>query len=452
MSGSKLHIRAALAVASLVVVVVGCRPAAKSVASSSAAEPVWLTVVSPHSAQIREAFALAFSDWYYRQHNRTVYVDWVVRGTPECLAYVAQAYDAMGTPEANVRADVMFGGGLEDHIRLAERGYSLPLQLAGVLEGVPDAVAGVPTRDAEGHYFATGLSTFGILVNVGRAEQWGIAPPATWDDLADPRLAGWLGIADPGASGSHLQCMILVLQKYGWDDGWSRIIRMLANSRALVERSSSAQQQTRNGVFLASFAVNFDGQRMESEVASELRYVNPAGATALTPDMISALKCADDRTLAESFVRFCLTDGQTLWGLRPADGGSGTPLYHYPIQPAVYAEHADRLSVPGNPFEQDFGIRYDAEQAAVQGPLLTALVEAACGENHVALQQAWRAVAAAGMPEEALRELTAAPLSADEAMRLGGELRSGVTDSAELVATWSRGFAERYRRVQELAR
>ncbi len=415
--------------------------------------PRWLTIVTPHKPEIQRAFGTAFSNWYFRDHKELVYVDWVERGTPECVSYSAEAVHVAGEREARMPADLMFGGGITDHQYLADNELSLAIELNDAVQDIPAQVAGLPTRDVQGRWYATGLSSFGFLFNGHRLEQRGIAPPRDWEDLADPRFYSWLGVADPSGSGSHLQCLIIMVQKYGWEQGWSHIIRTLANSRALVDRSSAAIAQTHNGIFLVALSVNFEGLAAQAESNSQLRYLNPGRATAATPDVISVLRSSKQKDLAVAFVRFCLSEeGQKLWGATVPEGSQRFPLYHYPIDPKLYHK-PEQLSVPENPYETSFGIRYDLERAMLQAPALTTLVGAACGENHVLLQQAWEAVIRAGLPGEALTELCTPPLSEAEALDLGRVLRSATDQS---VANQSRSdlatrFAAKFRKVIELA-
>lgn len=437
--------------AMFVLCVSGCyEPPAPAAPAPPERPPRSLTILSPHNAQIRETFARGFANAMFRQRGDRVTIQWVARGTPECLAYAADAAAAQSS-EYGPRPDVLFGGGIDDHEWLTERDLSRPISIEKELARIPAEVGGIPTRDTAGRWFATGLSTFGLFVNERDAQRRGIAAPKTWEDLADARFEGWLGIADPSASGSHRQCMVMIVQAHGWEQGWGIILRALANSRALVESSSAALQQTRNGVFLASFAVNFDGLRVEIESGGSAAYLNPVGATAITPDVISVLRTATDFALAEEFVRYSLGDeGQKLWGARP-DGHGGAPLFHYPIDPAIYETLSDRLAVKENPYKTDFGLRFDLKKGERQADVLPALVQAACGANHVELQKAWRAVLAAGMPAAALRELTTPLVSEAQALEWGERYEHESSEGrAALIQEWSAQMAAKYAKVLSL--
>lgn len=430
----------------------GCRESSSPPSAPPPPPPKRLTILTPHNENIRDAVAVVFSRWYAQNRGTSVHVNWIPRGTPECVALIEETARAGATAEARQKADLLFGGGLTDHQFLASQGFSRPLKLDELTRAIPPEVAGLPTRDPNGRWFANALSSFGIVFNEPACAQRGIAPPATWDDLADPRFFGWLGIADPAASGSHLQCMVVVLQKYGWKEGWGRLMRMFGNSRALVERSASALRQIQNGVFLAGFAVNFDGLTAQRESGGIVKYVNPPGATTLTPSIVSALQMSDEPALAEDFVRFLLSDdGQMLWGIRPAEG-QGTPLYHYPVNPLIYTKLGVDCALPENPFKTDFGLKYDLQKAVQQTRILPPLVHAACGDNHVALQKAWKAVIDAGLPPAAVTELIAPPFDEQTAFELGQEYAAAApAEAKKMLAEWSATFAAKYRKALELA-
>ncbi|MFH1747240.1 MAG: ABC transporter substrate-binding protein [Planctomycetota bacterium] len=412
-----------------------------------------LTVLTPHSEKIRNAFAAGFSSWCLSNRGERVHIAWLNQGTPQCVEYVKAIPEMHAQRAAYENPDVMFGGGISDHTQLAELGFSRPIELAEVLEKLPAQVNGVPTRDPEGHWVASGLSSFGILYNAQGCQQRDIAAPTNWADLAEPRFQGWIGLANPLASGSNRECLVLILQQQGWQAGWGSIIRILANARALGQRSGEVLNQVESGVFLAVLAVNFDGMSRAAESGGALAYVDPPNGTVMTPDVVSILSMAADVELARDFVGYVLSEnGQALWGVakehRQSRGGT---LYHYPIDPEIYGKYAGKLCVPHNPFEQDFGLRLDAEKVSRQGELIKLLVNAACGENHIQLQQAWGAVIAAGMPEAAVNELTAPLFDEQTALELADQYaQASPAEVAEMVDELSGQFAEKYAKVLQL--
>jgi hypothetical protein len=232
------------------------------------------------------------------------------------------------------------------------------------------------------------------------------------------------------------------------------VIRALANSRALLGSSPTVLDNVGSGVFLAGFAVYFDALARVDRSRGTLKYVNPADATAVTPNVSSVLRSAADTKLASAFIRYCLSEaGQAVWAVkaefRPIGGET---LYHYPINPELYAKRANQLSVTENPFETEFGLKIDLDLAGRQAAALMAFVPAACGENHVLLQRAWAAVIAAEGKADALAELCAPPAAEEEAYRLAAEYRTAPPDRAkEIEAQWSAFFKQKYEKVISLA-
>lgn len=413
-----------------------------------------LTIITPHNERIRDAFETGFSNWHHENRGSHVDIRWIVRGTPECVKYVESLFSAHVDARPNRSPDLMFGGGVDDHRTLSAESLSRPVDLADELAGFPEEVAGLPTRDAEGHWFATGLSSFGIVYNDKLCRAHGIEPPKTWEDLADPRFQSWVGVADPAASGSHRQCLVLILQHQGWDDGWGTILRILANSRALVRRSSEVLSEVGSGIFLAGFAVNFDGLTLAAESDGAIRYINPIGATAATPSVTSVLQSVTELKLAEDFLRYCLSEaGQVVWSVKSSARSSyGPTLYHYPLSPQIYADYSEGLSVAENPLETDFGLHIDLDLAKRQSAILVPLVQAVCGENHVLLQRAWKAVIDAGLEADALAALTAPPFDEATAYKLGEKYQSAEpTQARAMKKEWSEMFRNRFQGVLEAA-
>ncbi len=412
--------------------------------------PEKLTIITPHNTKIRNAFKIGFEDWYQETEGKYIQVEWIVRGTPRCVEYINDTFMDTGNISGFGTPEIMFGGGVADHMLLVERGQTQKLDLKDVLKDVPEQVNGLPTRDVDGNWFATGLSSFGLVYNDFACKQRGIQVPTTWSDLADPRYFGWLGLADPAYSGSNRQSMLFMLQSEGWNSGWQNLIRILGNSRATLDSSTVALDQIVNGVFLAGFAVNFDGLARANESNGKVAYLNPSGVTAATPDVTSVLRSAHDVKLAEDFVRFCLSDaGQAIWskkGELKEDGSDS--LYHYPIRPDVYEKLAGQLSVDENPFQTDFGLQVDLARAESQLMALNFFVRAATGKNHILLQQAWKSVIDSGMKPELVNELCRPPVNEEEAVGIGKAYLHADKETAKgFDDKWAGVFRDKYESV-----
>lgn len=419
----------------------GCDNAANSRVQSPPPAPTWITVVTPHNERIQSAFQAGFSDWYNEQHGESVYFNWIKRGTPECLSYVALAAQDGG--QNTQLPDLMFGGGIADHMWLQQNNYSRPAQLKSTLEKLPVTLDDMPLYDKAGHWFATSLSSFGMLCNAHALAAREIAAPATWTDLADPRFAGWIGMASPSVSGSTRECLLVILQDQGWEQGWQTITQILANAPALVDGSGVALHQVETGVSLVTFAVNFDGLALAAASDGHLNYVQPSPATLVSPNAVSLLKSAEPSraAIAEEFVRFVLSEsGQKLWGLRADAVGNAETLYHYPILPSVYENHKDDLALTDNPLQNKVGTSYDPDQRADYSRIMLPLVSA-IAKHHIPLQRAMRVARETGRVDELARPLL------DEHAALEAGARFEAADEAarsDMIAGWAAQFAARF--------
>jgi ABC-type Fe3+ transport system substrate-binding protein len=277
--------------------------------------------------------------------------------------------------------DLFFGGGAFDHDRAARQGLTVPPwsreecqqpEPAALLAAYPAQMGGETWRTE--HYFGTVLSSFGICSNPERLRDLGVpGVPAHWSDLADPRLAGAVGLADPTKSGSvakafemmiHEQCWASVLAagftpqtvaayeaaitqarlppdmlppqvpaayqaavEQGWLQGVNLVRRIGANAHYFTDGAGKVPMDVCAGVVAAGVAIDFYGRfQAETERAPQgterMVYVTPRGGSSVSADPVSLLRGAPHRELAVRFIRFVLSrEGQLLWNYRPGTPG-----------------------------------------------------------------------------------------------------------------------------------
>ena len=385
-----------------------------------------LIIVTPHNEAIRQEFAEAFSAWHHERYGKPVRVDWrVIGGTTEIMRYLAaeyaasarrflraqkhewpsngaevifsakppadapsgaflwQAFRASDAPdEISCQMDLFFGGGGYDHEKAQRQGLTVPAWKgappAGLFEDaqgrvlIPQAVNGEVWRGEA--FYGTVLSAFGICYNKDRLADLGITePPHTWEDLADVRYFGHLGLTDPTKSGSvakafemivHAQCAKAVsaagfgreaVAEYeaairdakragapppesvpaayhaaivqGWVNGVNLLRRIGANALYFSDSSNKTPVDVSMGVVAAGIAIDFMG-RFQAEMSTPhgqepvMAYVNPEAGSSMTADPISLLRGAPSRELAVRFIEFVLgEDGQRLWNYRAGEPG-----------------------------------------------------------------------------------------------------------------------------------
>ncbi len=276
--------------------------------------------------------------------------------------------------------DLFCGGGAYDHDRAARQGLTVPPwsaeerrrpEIVALLNSFPAHFGGETWRTD--FFFGTVLSAFGICSNPDRLRDCGITTtPATWSDLADPRLFGQIGLADPTKSGSvakafemivHEQCWRAVLAagftreqvtsneaaiiaarlppgqlppsvpvvyqvavERGWLEGINLLRRIGANARYFTDSAGKVTMDVNAGAVAAGVAIDFYG-RFQAETertpdgTERLRYVTPVGGSSVSADPTSLLRGAPHRELAVRFLQFALSlEGQKIWNYR-----TGTP-------------------------------------------------------------------------------------------------------------------------------
>lgn len=396
-----------------------------------------LVIITPHVQQIRDEFAAAFDLWHRRGWGTGVRIDWrVPGGTSDIrrqLDAVYLAAIARGEVVHRSRArqgdvvvgefahrpgftagyDLMFGGGTYDHG--LRDGQGVPI--SGLVQGVradfetEEGVRGLfmplavplgfdearlgawfegrtsigvrPLCDAGGLWVGTALSSFGIVYNRGVFSRLGLEAPATFEDLTDPRLAGWVALADARQSGSIETVFESILNNAGWHDwpedgagmeawlakpkdGWRLLRELSANTRYFTNSSTKPPIDVSTGEAAAGLCIDFYGRGQAQSLLrpgqgpeeGPVGYVDPVGEVFIDPDPISMLLGAPNPELARRFVEFCLSEeGQALWQFRATGEDFGTrpgPARHelrrLPIRPVMFREHMGSLMDRVDPY------------------------------------------------------------------------------------------------------
>ena len=292
------------------------------------------------------------------------------------------AFRSTDDPQAiSCGIDLFCGGGTYDHDRAARQGLCVAPwsreerqqpEVAELLNSFPAQLGGEIWRSDI--FFGTVLSTFGICSNPERLRDLGIlTPPATWRDLADPRLFKQVGLADPTKSGSVAKAFEMIIHEQCWraitaagftrenvasneaaiakarlppgqlppsvppeyqaavERGWLEgvnLVRLIgANAHYFTDSAGKVPIDVSAGVVAAGVVIDFYGRfQAETERApsgvERMLYTTPTGGSSVSADPISLLRGAPHRELAVRFLAFTLSlEGQKLWNYRPGTPG-----------------------------------------------------------------------------------------------------------------------------------
>jgi iron(III) transport system substrate-binding protein len=444
-----------------------------------------VVIITPHNEAIRYEFARGFAEWYREKTGRSVTVDWrIIGGTSDIARFLESEYVAafenhwtrkLGRPwSASIQAgfqngrlaadapelvkearaaflssnvgcniDVFFGGGTYDFERQALAGRIVD---SGILKTHPEWFSDsvIPRRHggedywhADGLWAGTVLSSYGIIFNRDGLRQARIErEPSQWSDLADPRLIGEVGLADPTKSGSvakafeniiqqQMQRRLVALQRSapgadakviearavreGWMEGMRLVQRIGANARYFTDSSQKPPIDVAAGNCAVGLCIDFYGRQQQEAVrrrnrSDRIGYVSPAGGSVSSVDPIALLRGAPNPAVATAFIEYALSmEGQKLWNFRPGTPG-GTErfaLRRMPVRRDFYSHEewkVHRSDPEDSPFEQREPLIYREAWTGRIFREMAFVIRVMCQDTHAELANAWRAIAAADEP------------------------------------------------------
>ena len=272
-------------------------------------------------------------------------------------------------------------------------------------------------------------------------------------------MFSWVVISDPRKSASVRVCYELILQQYGWEQGWPLLMQIVANSRVITTASSDVPNEVATGNVLAGPCIDFYAFGRVAEAGPDvLAYINPTGGSAITPDPIAMLRKPPHRELAEKFIAFVLSPaGQKLWIL-PV-GAPGGPkehaLYRMPVRPDVCAQVPAGTTPIKDPYTEAAAGTFrkmNGELERARNKLVGELMGAALVDLHAELKEAWKALNDGGRKPEALAEWNKLPFSEAEGLELAKKLEAADREAHKITREWTRLFKEKYARVKKLAK
>jgi ABC-type Fe3+ transport system substrate-binding protein len=484
-----------------------------------------LVIVTPHNQAIRREFALGFSRWYRARTGRTVTIDWrMLGGTSEIAHYLEGAYvgafrnfwtgrlgrawnaevqagfqngrlpadaalsaraarEAFLQSEVGCGIDLFFGGGTYDFERQAEAGRIVDSGMRQAhpewfaAGAIPQSLDGGANWDPQGRWIGCVLSCYGIIYNRDALARLGLPPPEQWTDLADPRYAGQVALADPTKSGSVAEAFENIMQQRirsrgsvpeGWLDGLRLMQSIGANARYFTDAAPKVPIDVANGDCAAGLCIDFYGRQQEEAVrrrgnSERVGVVLPEGGSAYSADSVALLRGAPHRKIAADFIEYALSmDGQKLWDFRiGAPGGPAQfALRRTPIRRDFYAHdewRAWRSDPEVNPYAGGSEFMYHPEWTAGLFRELAFIVRVMDEDRHVELVGAWRAINAAPEPARSRALAVLRDMSAVTYDRAEGPIRRALeskdrVDEVRLARDLGEIFRRNYARAEAVAR
>lgn len=338
-----------------------------------------LIIVSSHWEGIKREFERGFNRYRSERGEPPVTLRWLdIGGTSDILRYVRGEFAR--TPDS-IGIDLFFGGGTDPYIELAKAGFLQPCPIPEVVQsGLPAELRGFALRDPAGRWYAASLSSFGILFNRQVVELMSLPVPMTWRDVTVPAARSWVSFADPRKSGTAHAVVEIMLQAYGWQEGWQVLRSIGRNARSFTSSSSQVPKEVAVGEAAYGFLIDSYGRDAIKQFgADNIGYHIPVEHAPFTGDSIAVFKGAPHQALAEEFVSFVLSDeGQSLFLAK-----RGTPrgpvefeLGKLSVRPGLYDALGSDAVLSERPFSGGGEFRYDMALASRRYGVVNELVGA----------------------------------------------------------------------------
>lgn len=415
-------------------------------------EEARVLIITPHNESIRFEFKQAFRKYHKERYGVEAEVEWRdVGGTTDALRFVDSEFARK--PEG-IGIDIFFGGGLEPFLFLADKKLLVqhkPPQ--EVMSGIPHTVCGIEIYDKNYYWFGAALSSFGILQNTLIQRMTGLPLARRWEDLANPKLFGLVGVGDPRNSGTMNSMFEAILQAYGWERGWQLITMIGGNARKFDRISSTTAKDVTLGETVYAFAIDFYGFTQIAVAGRDnMTFVLPEDFTAINPDGIAILKGAPNLEIARRFVDFTLSDeGQRLWFL-PKGHPLGPQKYsieRMSVRPDMYVKYKGISNIEFSPFDLQMSFKYDNRLARNRRDVMAGMLGALIVDTHTELRAAWKAIIRRGCPKEDIEELGSVPITFDEALKLAADKWNDPAFRNRQSIEWQKWAQAKYRRLEK---
>jgi len=275
---------------------------------------VTLNVLTRYGSDITRTAELLFRETEYWEEYNFVDIRWI----PITASLWVDTIETRGD------VDLAWGGGPVWFDSLHKEGLTSPLvsdEVSVYVNQIPDMIGGAPSKridDGEVHWIGTAISSFGFTINTNTLELEGLPQPTKWIDLANETYAVVLpfpiiGTADPTRSTSNTRMFEIILQTYGWEEGW-KLLTLLGGNSIIYEASELVRDAAIRGDIGAGTTIDFYGYTAQLENPELCEYIFPEDGTIVNADPIAMINTSPNPEAAQAFIAWILSpEGQEPW-------------------------------------------------------------------------------------------------------------------------------------------
>lgn len=213
-------------------------------------------------------------------------------------------------------ADLWFGGGIDAFMTARDDGLLEPVTFDAA-----DLLAD-GFKDAEGYWYAKGITVVGFLVNNTLTEELKLDTPQSWADLLDPQYKGEIIMSNPAVSGTNYAVVNALLQSMGEEQGWKYFDTLNNNIAYYARRGSDPKNKVTAGEFAVGITYldrTIDALKEDHEVT----IVYPADGVPWVPEGVAVFKNADNAEAAGYFIEWLFSSDDNLRTLAELDQKNG---------------------------------------------------------------------------------------------------------------------------------
>src|SRR5690606_32799659 len=94
----------------------------------------------------------------------------------------------------------------------------------------------------------------------------------------------------------------IILQVYGWEEGWKVIYQMSGNVKSFLQISSAPTKEVALGEAAYAVSIDINGMTQQAFLGPEnVRFIVPAEVSVINPDGIAILRGAPNLDVAQEF-------------------------------------------------------------------------------------------------------------------------------------------------------
>ena len=231
------------------------------------------------------------------QRDTGIRVNMTQRGSGESLA-------AIRAEAQNPRADVWFGGTGDPHLAAAEENLTQAYESPANAQLQAWALA--QWRQSGQRAVGVYAGAIGFGVNTELLARKGIAPPASWADLLDPRYRGEIQVANPNSSGTAYVVIATLVQIMGEDKAFDYLKALHANVNSYARTGTGPIKAVARGETGIALCFVHDAAT-ESSAGFPVSYATPAEGTGFEIGSMSILRGARNLAQARRFYDWALS-------------------------------------------------------------------------------------------------------------------------------------------------